>query len=345
MNNKRIVWVDNAKYFCIMFVMLSHLESGSKALDAFYPPFYLMGFFFTSGYVYKHKKGFSEFFLHKVQGLFVPWLVFSVFNILLSQVISFNEHHSLWTELIWNFLQIRGEGDGLWFVAALFVMFIPFYFVIEWYETMRNRNSITAAGWTLVISAGLYVCSVIYEEAANPQWFPWNSTALPWHLEYIFQGMFFMVLGYLFKGTPEAVFDRYAGRGSVWLYLIVYMLLCAIPGDTNTVCGIACSHMFKLVGVFVLITVCKKIAFNRYVAFVGANTLVYFALHGKVYSLGQTLLRRFAGNIYSTILNNDGYSSLFAIVFTIFISVVLIGPAYLINRYCPWLLGRKRLRP
>ncbi len=43
---KRIEWVDIGKFICIMFVMLSHLESGSDILDTFYKPFYLTVFFF-----------------------------------------------------------------------------------------------------------------------------------------------------------------------------------------------------------------------------------------------------------------------------------------------------------
>lgn len=101
--------------------------------------FFLTAFFFTAGYVYKPKGSFKEFFHSKFRQLFVPWLVFSVFDILLSQVISFNAHESFLEELKWNFFQIRGQGDQIWFVAALFVAFIPFYFFIQCYETKGQK--------------------------------------------------------------------------------------------------------------------------------------------------------------------------------------------------------------
>ena len=132
--SKRIIWVDVVKYICILMVMLSHLETRTDVWQAFYAPFFLSAFFFVSGYVYKPKDGFKQFLYKKLRQLFIPWLVFSVFNILLSQMLSFNEHESLLTELTWNFLQIRGHSDGVWFVAALFVTFIPFYFFIKWCE-------------------------------------------------------------------------------------------------------------------------------------------------------------------------------------------------------------------
>lgn len=135
---KRIEWVDTVKFICISFVILSHLETNTPFLSAFYRPFFLTSFFFASGYVYKSGRKFSEFITKKVKQLFIPWLVFSTVNLVLSSVISFNSHKSLVTELAWNFLQIRGKGDGVWFVACLFVAFIPFYFFIEWYENKRG---------------------------------------------------------------------------------------------------------------------------------------------------------------------------------------------------------------
>ena len=147
---KRIVWVDVVKYICILMVMLSHLEARTDVWQAFYTPFFLTAFFFVSGYVYKPKDGFKQFLYKKFRQLFIPWLVFSVFDLLLSQILSFNEHESFLTELTWNFLQIRGHGDGVWFVAALFVAFIPFYFFIKWYESRSEK--ITGGGVQQVYS-------------------------------------------------------------------------------------------------------------------------------------------------------------------------------------------------
>ncbi len=139
-SEKRIIWVDVVKYICILMVMLSHLEVKTALWQVFYSPFFLSAFLFVSGYVYiPEKKGFKKFLYKKFRQLFIPWLIFSLFNIFLSQILSFNAHRELFTELMWNFLQIRGQGDGVWFVAALFVAFIPFYFFINWYESKSDK--------------------------------------------------------------------------------------------------------------------------------------------------------------------------------------------------------------
>lgn len=70
--NGRIEWVDVGKYICIMFVMLTHLDSGSVILDKFFNPFFLTMFFFLSGYVYKQPQSFKEHIAKKTKGLLVP---------------------------------------------------------------------------------------------------------------------------------------------------------------------------------------------------------------------------------------------------------------------------------
>lgn len=215
---KRIEWVDIGKFICIMFVMLSHLESGSDVLDTFYKPFFLTVFFFLSGYVYRQPATFKEHFIKKAKGLFMPWLIFSNFNILLSAVISLHDNNTLF-ELFWNFLQIRGSGDGVWFVAALFVAFIPFYFIIKWKKPVQ----------ACVLSAVLSLISVLYSNLMNPELLPWGSTALPWHLEYMFQAMLWMVLGYYFRAYAEESFDRLNTALNRVVLWIVYLIVAYMP--------------------------------------------------------------------------------------------------------------------
>lgn len=338
--SKRIEWVDIVKYICIIFVIVHHLETASEVVYVFYASFFLKAFFFTAGYVHRHTDDFKGFMLKKVKCLFVPWLIFSVLNILLSQVLSFNEHNDLITELGWNMLQIRNHGDGIWFVAALFITFIPFYFIIKWGEKSNKR--VAVIGISFLLSLG----SLIYTEVMNPALLPWNSVELPWHLEYVFQAMFFMVLGYYFRKEYEEKFDKYNTRVNRICLAVVYLVLVYVP----YVCGIEFPNAIDIVyqyirefaGVMLLIAVCKIVKTNGYVSYVGQNTLICFALHGKVLSVLQTIIRKLIPNLYETILESSVASGIFAIVFAVVISVVLIIPAWIINNYLPWMVGRKK---
>lgn len=75
--------------------------------------------------------------IKKIKGLLVPWFIFSNLNIMLSMIMTFKGERNFLSEFAWNLLQIRGLGDGVWFVAALFVAFIPFYFFIKWKEPIK----------------------------------------------------------------------------------------------------------------------------------------------------------------------------------------------------------------
>lgn len=127
--NERTLWVDGVKFICIISVMNSHLESAPICMRKFYLPFFLTAFYFVSGYTYKPKNNFGFFLYKKVRQLFVPWLIFGLFRIFSAQILTFHMHDNFLLELKWNFLQIRGHGDAMWFVAALFVAYIPFYFL------------------------------------------------------------------------------------------------------------------------------------------------------------------------------------------------------------------------
>lgn len=320
MESNRIQWIDSMKFVCILFVMLSHLECGGSIPAGLYSPFFLTGFLFAAGYVYRQEPSFSAFFRKKVRGLLVPWLVFSVGNILLSQIVSFHDHGNVWEELKWNFLQIRGQGDGVWFVAALFVAFIPFYFLMGAYERSKVKKK---QMWLCLVTFGLSILSVLYLKP------------LPWHLEYAFEAVFFMTLGYLSRS--------WGLRDIGWT--AVCGLLILIPGALNVKMPSAAELFYtyaaQILSVFALAALCRKIPANRFISCIGSNTLVCFALHGKVLSGLEWGLRRFLPETYCRILENGLLSALLAVALTLAMAVMLLIPIWVINRWFPFLLGRK----
>lgn len=346
---KRIEWVDIVKYVCIIMVMLSHLETRTDIWSAFYSPFILTAFFFTAGYVYTPKKNFKEFLYSKFRQLFVPWLVFSVFGIVLSQVLSFNAHGNLSEELKWNFFQIRGQGDQIWFVAALFVAFIPFYFFIKRYETISekiNRGDSRNCLIAIAVSWLLSLVSILYERLAPFEIFPWNSTSLPWHIEYMFQAMHYMVLGYMFRHNFERWLDKCNTLTIRFVSVALYSMFVFGPFfakiEMPMMVDIVYQYVASLIGIFTLILIAKVVKGNSYINYVGQNTLIYFALHGKVYSVIQTVLKKVAVGFYGMVLNSTVASSIFCFILSLVLSVILIIPAYIINRWFPFIVGRNK---
>lgn len=330
---KRIEWVDIGKYICIMFVMLSHLESGTKVLRTFYSPFFLTVFFFLAGYVYKQPSAFKELFIKKTKGLFVPWLILSNILIGMSAVISLKSNHNLWNDLFWNALQIGTLGAVMWFVPALYVAFMPFYFILK----IDKREKVIA------LSLLLSVCSNIYNMLMPKDILPWGSAALPWHLEFIFVAIFWMVLGYYYRNAYEKSLKKFENMTVFVVVALIYIILVYSTSELrNEGLILMLSYVKSSIGIFMVILLCKKLKATRYISYVGANTIIFFAFHGKLYAVLEHILRSKASGFYSVCLNNVIYSSLFAIVLTFIMSIILIVPAYCINRWFPWVVGKSR---
>lgn len=340
---KRIAWLDITKYICIMAVMLEHLESVTDELACFFSPFFVLCFFAAAGYTHRAGQGFGQFMLKKLKTLFLPWLIFSVLDIAISQLVSFSAHESFLTELTWNFLQIRGQGDQIWFVAALFMTFIPFYFFIEWYS--RKAASPLRRAAFLLIALFLFCLDNAYSREMDGALLPWGTAALPWHIEYLFQGMFYMTLGYMFRESWEAHFDRKNTPLGRIILLAAYLLMVYLPyfvAVPERVFGLFAIYIVPVVGIMLVVSFSKVIPENKYMLYIGQNTLIYFALHGKLFSFVEVLLRRFAASTYAHVLSQALLSNLFAVLFTVLLSVALIIPCLIINRWFPFILGRKR---
>lgn len=336
MSSKRIEWLDVVKYVCIMFVMMHHLESTTEYLSGFLVPFALPGFFFVSGYVSRKGESFKTHLLKKAKGLLWPWFLFSNINILLSLAMSLKGHRDFKEMILKNLIQVRGFGDGAWFLAALFVAFIPFYFVIKW---DKPRVTIPVI---FILSVASHIYSILLPKTV----FPWGSAALPWHLEDVFIYLLWMVLGYYFKESIESRLDSINSIPNRIVVFFGYIGIVSIPilMHFNTATKCFYEYFESVIGLALIIMIAKTIKTNKYISFVGANTLLYFVLHGKTIAIVEKILSTKLSGFYQFCLSNSFTSSLMAIVITIVISFILIIPAYLINRYLPWMIGKKRVK-
>ena len=188
--------------------------------------------------------------------------------------------------------------------------------------------------------------SISYTGFAPATALPWNSTALPWHIEYAFQAMFYMILGYMFRYNYEGLLDRYNTLMTRIAAIILYAMIVFVPFSLKIempiLVDIIYQYMASIVGIFTLIMIAKKVRSNKYINYVGQNTLICFALHGKLYSVIQTVLKKVASGFYTAVLNNTIAASIFCFVLSLVLSVILIVPAYIINRWIPFAVGKNK---
>ena len=340
---KRIQWLDIAKFFFILIVIYSHLESAVDEFSCLIVPIMLPGFLFASGYAHRAGQDFKSFFIKKFRTLFIPWLILSVFDISLSQIVSFGEHNYLY-ELGWNFLQIRGRHDQLWFVAALFTAYIPVYFYIEWYKRKSSQGNYRTAVFFLIALA-IFGCGIAYSVLMDPALLPWGSVSLPWHIDYAFRAVFFMACGYFFREKLESRFDSCKPAIRTVLLFSVHAAIVYAPYFVtipDNLFALLANLVTPLLGILSIVSLSKMLPAKRYFLYVGQNTLLYFAFHGKVYGVIEGILRQFFAAPYYALLSGKISSILFAVALTILVSLILIIPCYIVNRWFPFVVGKKR---
>ncbi len=336
---KRIEWIDIAKFIGIFFVMLSHFEFCPSFLRAFFTPFYLAIFFFCSGYTYRHKEGFSDFFKKKVRQLVLPWFIYSNLNIILSNIQSFKHHRSSFgTELFRNLLQIRYFDERLWFIPALFSAYLVFYFVIGCYVKEKNKGKL------LLLCAVLAFLRKIYKEFMDPELLPWKLINLPWHIDYIPTALLFMVLGYLFRQDWEKPFNEKITGGKKILIVALYLIIVYPVYFGDIVFPWFIDFFYDNVRHFsalaMIIMIAKMIPGYKLLLYIGSNTLIYFCLHNKAITACEVLFKHFLSGLYQAIEASPFFSAIFCMVMTGIIALLLLIPTEFINRYLPWTIGR-----
>jgi len=100
------------------------------------------------------------------------------------------------------------------------------------------------------------------------------------------------------------------------------------------------SIVLTLIGLLLIYYVsCFLIPNSHFLLFVGRNTLFYFAFHGKVYSLLETILHHIIP--IEAITSNQGLQFIVAFLIVILDAAILIIPAIIVNKYLPFLLGKR----
>lgn len=319
----RIHWLDVSRGIAFLMVIYSHLEFCNDSVMKYFTPVFLTTFFFVSGYLFKEHCSFSKVFEQRTRTLFLPFLCMGMIMILLSQVLTFNEKVSLADEVKGLLLQ-NGENQILWFIAALYVYSVGFYWVERWSGNTTRM---------LIVCTVLFILNGIYLKMGLPK--------IPWHIEAFGNACFYMGLGKWYKENEQRICHIIDNKRVVAATFAFYASIITVF-DLHVSFGngnwIVDAWSVTIPGLIVMLYVSKHWFQNsRFLLFVGANTLFYFAFHGKVYSLLQTICHK---AIASDLLASDGAQFAIAVCIVALDALILILPAMFVNKYCPFLLGK-----
>ena len=327
-NTRRIMWLDILKGISMLFIIMSHSRP-PIIFTWLYTPFFLTAFFFASGYTFNPNKNAISYLRHKSKTILLPYWIFGIINSILACSV---DKDNIFDRLLGLLLSINRRNDDLWFVKCLFTMQILFYCI--WHLLFKRRVKYRMIFGGTISS---FLCAVGYLlVSANIQ--------IPFQLETSLIMMPFMFLGYFVRINGKI--DELK-KPSISLSLIaVYICFCVLAKNTVNIHGEKYSSFIiflaqAILGTISIILISKfiedKFKCNKlinYLVFIGQNTFVYYAFQSKAIRLLDILFKRFP------FVMNDYFRN---VLYAILVSIILAIPALIINRWFPFILGRKKL--
>lgn len=325
MNNRK-PWIDSARGIAFLMVIYSHIDYCNPSLMRYFKPIFLTTFFFVSGYLFKRSASFVAIIDQRIRTLILPFLIYGMINIVASHLIAFNQstHTSFAGDVMGFAIQIRGRNDGLWFIACLFTTSI---FFVPLAKYLRDTKAL------LFVSGLLFVINRVID-----------LSPIPWHFQSVGYVMFYMSLGVYYKENEDRL-GWISSRISIILFAAIYALGVTFYwiatkkminfGSTKWVID---EWVIAVSGLILCVSISRNIPNARFLQFIGANSLLYFALHGKGYAVLQVI----AEKILKQMNISHGISLDFMLGLSIVAldAVLLVIPVMIINRYAPFTLGK-----
>ena len=276
-SKKRIDWIDMAKGYGMIAVIIAHICSGP--LHAWIYTFHMPLFFFLSGYVFNNKEKFDMFIKKKAKALLVPYFTLGIpmvaFKVLLSLYQNkFSIDYVI--ELVRNFV-FQKRLWTLWYIACLFFLNVFFYLI-----TKFAKNNISKA----VIVIGMTLLGLVYYKS--------GGKPLPWNIDVCFTAIPFFFVGYVLKLNKEATEKVLSKKFISVLLFVVSGLVNVVFGYLNirtTGTGLEMfdseyanpvfTYISAFAGIFAVI-IFSGFFTVKPIRYIGENSLVYYAWHQTI---------------------------------------------------------------
>ncbi|MGE7115104.1 acyltransferase family protein [Lysinibacillus sp. NPDC047702] len=331
-NTNRIRWIDTAKGLGIIIVILGHAYPPDNWLKIIYS-FHMPLFFFLSGYLFSVKKynSLGKFISNKSRSLLIPYFIFSILSLIYYATTPlFISNEINWPKLFVGFFYSNGISGwldynvALWFLTCLFVVEIIFYFILK--KITSTKLLVTVL---LVFSIVGYLDSI------------YMPIRLPWSIDIAFSAIVFFGLGYISKtvGLINSVLNQKVKLLVITLPIFLLFINQMIKDNyiidmnnnrlndyynfyTPAICGILLTIIFA------------SLLKSNFIEYLGKNSLVILATHLPIIFF------------VSIFYNEIGYAMddrvLRSLSVTFLAMLVLLPIIYFINRYTPFILGKKQ---
>ena len=271
---KRYQYLDVARGFGLLLVIISH----SCGLSRFLINYYIPLFFVVSGYIYKEGRSYKENIEHKAKRLLIPYFGYSAvllavyvlmgrtlaetkasaFGILYSRYCLYD------TTVVKDNVYLFTVANGaMWYLTAFFAASLVYHLVID--RCLSDRKFLI--GTLIVLTAITMALADI-------------PVLLPWSIDLACVGTIFMIAGTLL-GRAQ-FFEKKWNIPLIAAVFVIYILTSCLDPGINMSISVPFFIIVGLTGSLLCIWFGKLIentAPGRFIAYVGKNTIFLLAFH------------------------------------------------------------------
>ena len=326
---ERIEWIDEAKGIGIVLVMLGHCYLHWKFCFWFYA-FHMPLFFTLSGYTFSGKGKFADYLKKKARTLLVPYIFFVIITMCCNGALAVthgNEYHVFETLKLYI---VQNRYTLLWFIPCLFLANLLMY-VLQSFQYKRKTNRF----WLIVGCIGALVFG-IYRVIIGKD--------LPWNADLAILAMAFMSLGKWCR--EQKIIEKVRlMRYSLAICIIITFCVSAVNYiyfdrvDLNSdAFGNPILFMTAALTGTLAVVLISMMTDNRILIELGKNSLIYYGLHKIIIDLMFVVYGKMGIQI-----DNASWSAVGFAIISVFVAIVILTPVkYLVLKYIPWCLGKKK---
>ena len=344
---KRIHWIDIAKGFFIIAIVVGHLyDSGQVRWWLF--SFHVPAFFFISGFCFCYRENWKFYIKRKIQTIVVPYFVFSLGSIFvfaiaakfysgIAAIVECDPMVNIAIMLYGNSKpNVMKYNLPLWFLPCFFCVVVLGYFI----ERLNNKKR-KIRYYTILFCILLGAFFSFHE-----------TIALPWHLETAISMLVWYLFGIQVRHWWPEMETLLSGRlrNSAYHYLgAFFLILCGyllsllntrVVGVRNEHYGILpIYYLAAVMGIGGFVWLSFAIEKKRLLEFIGRNSLAILVMHKFPILFFQEMVP-----FTSSLLKKpDTIAGIICgAVVTVITLTLVLGASQIIERIFPFMLGKEK---